>query len=132
MSYGAIGRGVNSGPAGDIFPLSGISATTGFLLITATIVGSANTAHTADGNAYDLPYVTIANAGGSSVTVFANLGGNTATTGNRQFTINSGAFTTAFSGDVMFTGSGTLAFWGTATAGIYVTGYVARMLTSST
>lgn len=125
-----LGRGVNSGPGGDIFPLSGINATGGWLLVTGTTVGAGQTAHTGDSKAYDLPYVTVSNVGSTAVTLYANLGGSTATTGQRQFALSAGQFTTAFSGDVMISSTGTLVFWG-ATA-VYVTGYVARMFTAST
>lgn len=126
-----LGRGNNSGPASDLYPLSGATASSAAILITATTAtGGGTIAHTADAKAYDSPYMIISNVSAASVTVFGNLS-STATTGNRQWTVNSGAFTPAYSYDLMQSGGGTFSFWSSATAGIYVTGQVARIFTSS-
>lgn len=131
MSYGSIGRGINSGPAADAFPLSAATPSSPGILITATTATAGGTVvHTADANAYDLPYIIISNVGASSQTVYMNLG-STATTGQRQFSVNAGAFTTALSFDVPISNSGTVSFWG-PTSGVYVTGYVSRIFTAST
>ena len=131
MSYGALGRGVNAGPAADAFPLSAATPSSPAILITGTTAAAQTTAHTCDAQAYDLPYIIISNVGSSSVTVYGQIG-STATTGNRQWLINAGAFTTAYSFDVPMTNSGIFGFWATATSGIYVTGYVTRIFTAST
>lgn len=126
----AIGRGNNAGPASDLYPLSAQLPSSPAILITGTTAAAQTTAHTADAKAYDLPYIIISNVGAASVTVFGQLG-STATTGNRQWSINAGAFTTAYSYDVGMSGSGIFGFWATATSGIYVTGIVARVFTAS-
>lgn len=129
-SYGSIGRGVNAGPASDLFPLSAATASSPAILITGTSAAGQTTAHTADAKALDMPYMVISNVGAASVTVYGNIG-STATTGNRQWTISGGAFTTAYSYDVGMSNSGIFGFWATATSGIYVTGVVARVFTAS-
>lgn len=131
MSGGYLGRGNNAGPAADLYPLSAATASSAAILITATTAtGGGTIAHTCDAKAYDSPYIIISNVSAASVTVFGNIG-STATTGNRQWTINPGAFTTAYSYDLLMSNSGTFSFWSSATTGIYVTGQVARIFTSS-
>jgi len=130
MSYGAIGRGVNAGPAGDIYPMSASVASSPAVLITGTTAAAQTTAHTCDANAFDLPYMIISNVGGSAVDVYGQIG-STATTGIRHWNISAGNFTTAYSYDVMMSNSGIFGFWATATAGVYVTGIVSRMFTAS-
>lgn len=126
----AVGRANNSGPASDVFPLSASVASSPAVLITGTTAAAQTTAHTSDPKAYDAPYMIISNVGSSAVTVFGQIG-STATTGQRQWSINAGAFTTAYSYDVAMSNSGIFGFWGTATAGIYVTGIVSRFYTAS-
>ena len=130
MSYGAIGRGVNSGPASDLFPLSGATASSPAILITGTTAAAQTTAHTCDANALDMPYIVISNVSAASITAYGQIG-STATTGNRQFTVAAGAFTTAYSYDVGMSKSGVFGFWSTATAGLYVTGVVSRVYTAT-
>ncbi len=125
-----IGRGNNSGPATDAFPLSGSTSSSPAILITGTTASAQTVAHTCDAVAFDAPYMVISNVGASSVTVYANIG-STATTGNRQFSVAAGAFTPAFSYDVAMSKSGVFGFWSTATAGVYVTGLVSRFYTAS-
>lgn len=128
MTYIAIGN--NAGPASNIFPLSGQTASSAGILITGTTAAAQTTAHTSATGAWDAPYIIISNVGASTVTVFGQLG-STATTGQRQWSINAGSFTTAYSYDVMQSNSGVFGFWGTATAGIYVSGVVSRFFTAS-
>lgn len=128
--YNYSGRGNNSGPASDLYPMSASVASSPAVLITGTTAAAQTTAHTCDAKAWDMPYMIISNVGAASVTVFGQIG-STATTGQRQWTINSGAFTTAYSYDVAMSNSGIFGFWATATAGIYVTGVVSRIFTSS-
>lgn len=129
-SYGAIGRGVGASAGGDQFPLSAAVASSPAILITGTTAAAQTTAHTCDLNALDFPYIIISNVGSSSVTVYGNIG-STATTGQRQWTVNGGSFTTAYSYDVGMSKSGVFGFWATATSGIYVTGNVIRILTAT-
>ena len=130
MSGQYLGRGNNAGPASDLFPLSASVASSPGVLITGTSAAGQTTAHTADANAMDMPYMIISNVGASSATVYGNIG-STATTGQRQWTIGAGTFQTAYSYDVMMSKSGIFGFWATATAGIYVTGNVARIYTAT-
>lgn len=126
----AIGRGDNAGPASALFPLSAAVASSPGILITGTTAAAQTTAHIADANAMDVPYIILSNAGASAVTVYGNLG-STATTGQRQWAINAGSFTTAYSYDVGMSKSGVFGFWATATSGIYVTGLVSRIYTAT-
>ena len=125
-----IGRPNNAGPAADIFPLSGSTASSPAILITGTTAAAATVAHTCDAQAFDCPYMIVSNVGSSTVTVYANIG-STATTGQRQFSVGAGTFTTVYSYDLMMSKSGTFSFWSTATAGVYITGQVARFFTST-
>lgn len=124
------GRGNNAGPASDLFPLSGATASSPAILITGTTAAAQTTAHTADLNAFDLPYMIISNVGSAVVTVYGQLG-STATTGNRQWSVAAGGFTPAYSYDVGMSKSGIFGFWSTATAGVYVTGIVSRIYTAT-
>lgn len=128
MSY--LGRNPSAGPASDIFPLSGSVASSPFTLITGTTAAAQTTAHTADADAFDAPYIRIDNVSASTVTVYANAG-STATTGNRQFSITAGSFAVAYSYDVPMSNSGVFGFWASATAGIYFSGNVSRYFTAS-
>lgn len=126
----SIGRGNNAGPSTEAFPLSAATASSPAILITGTTAAAQTTAHTCDLNAYDAPYMVVSNVGAASVTVYAQIG-STATTGQRQFTVNAGAFTTVYSYDVAMSKSGIFGFWSTATAGVFVTGLVSRFYTAS-
>jgi len=113
----SIGRGINAGPMADIFPLSGSTASSPAILITATTAtGGGTVVHTADAEAWDSPYMVVSNVSIASVTVYANIG-STATTGERQFIVAAGAFTPVYSYDLMMSNSGTFSFWATASDG---------------
>lgn len=130
-SYGYIGRGNNSGPATEFFPLSGATASSPGILITATTAtGGGTTIHTGDANAQDVLYVTLTNVSGSSLTVFTNLG-SLATTGTRQDTVAAGGSAFPYYGTVAISKSGVLSAWTSATTGIYAYGFVARTYTST-
>lgn len=130
MDGNYLGRGNNAGPATDAFLLSASVASSPSILITGTTAAAQTVAHTCDAAAFDAPYMIISNVGAATVTVFGNIG-STATTGNRQWSINAGSFTTAYSYDVAMSKSGVFGFWSTATAGVYVTGNVSRFFTAS-
>lgn len=126
-----IGRPNNAGPAADIFPLSGSTASSPAILITATTAtGGGTVVHTCDAQAFDSPYMVVSNVGAAAVTVYAQIG-STATTGQRQFSVSAGSFTTVYSYDLMMSKSGTFSFWSTATAGVYITGQIARFYTAT-
>lgn len=130
MSGNYTGRGNGASPASDIYPLSAATASSPSILITGTTAAGQTTAHVSDANAFDAPYMIISNVGAASVTVYGNIG-STATTGNRQWTVAAGSFTTAYSYDVMMSNSGVFGFWASATAGVYVTGVVSRFFTAT-
>lgn len=130
MAYEYTGRGNGGGPNTEAYPLSGQTASSAAILITGTTAAAQTTAHTSDAKAWDAPYIIISNAGAASATVYGQLG-STATTGNRQWTVGAGSFTTAYSYDVMMSNSGVFGFWATATAGVYVSGIVSRFFTAS-
>lgn len=128
MTY--LGVGNNAGPASNLLPLSGATASSPAILITGTTAAGQTTAHTADAKAYDMPYMRIDNVSANQVTVYGNLG-STATTGNRQWTVTAGSFAIAYSYDVPMSNSGIFGFWSTATAGVYVSGNTSRIFTAS-
>lgn len=125
-----VGRGNNAGPASDVYPFSGSTASSPAVLITGTTAAAQTTVHTSDAAAFDAPYMRIDNVSAASVTVYGNIG-STATTGNRQWTVTAGGFQVAYSYDVLMSKSGVFGFWASATAGIYVSGNVARYFTAS-
>lgn len=132
MSIGEYtGRGNSAGPAGDIYPFSASLPSSPAVLITGTTAAAQTTVHTCATGAYDMPLAYINNVSAASITVFGNIGSTTVTTGHRQFTVAAGSFTPAYSNDVMMSNSGVFGFWSTATAGIFITGYVSRFFTSS-
>ena len=74
------GRGNNAGPASDFFPLSGSTASSPVILITATVGGAGTTIHTADQFAQDVPIIYVANVGGVASAVAYLQMGSTSTT----------------------------------------------------
>jgi hypothetical protein len=123
------GRGNNAGPAVDFFPLSGATASSPAVLITAT-AAAGTTIHTGDAFAQDVLYVTLSNVSAASLTVYTNLG-STATTGQQQTTLTAGQSTVAYNGNAAISKSGVFSAWTTATTGIYAFGYVARTYTAT-
>lgn len=126
----AIGRGINAGPASDLFPLSAQLPSTPAILITGTTAAAQTTAHTADAVAYDMPYMLLWNVSSAAITAYANTG-STVTTGNRVWSVPAGDFKVAYAYDVAMSNSGVFGFWASATTGLYVTGNVARIFTAS-
>ncbi len=125
-----LGRGNGASPAGDIYPLSASLPSSPAVLLTGTTAAAQTTVHTCATGAYDMPIMFLNNVSAAAITVFGQMG-STATTGQRQWTVNAGSFTAAYSNDVMMSNSGIFGFWSTATTGLYVTGYVSRFFTSS-
>lgn len=125
-----LGRGNNAGPATEFFPLSGASASSPSILITATSAAAQTTIHTGDLNAQDVLFVTFSNVSGSQLTAFGNLG-STATTGTTQLLVNAGAFAIMFSGNATVSKAGIFGAWTTATTGLYAYGYIARTYTAT-
>lgn len=125
------GRGNNAGPAVDFFPLSGASASSPAVQITATTATTGGTTiHTSDAFAQDVLYITLSNTTAASVVVYNNLG-SLATTGNQQTTLTAGQSTVAFNGNASISKSGNYSAWSTTTAGIFAFGYVARTYTAT-
>lgn len=131
MSGNYTGRGNNAGPATEFFPLSGATASSPCILITATTAtGGGTVIHTADANAQDVVFLTIANVSAGSLTGYVNVG-SLATTGNIQQTISAAGFSVFSNGNVSISKSGNISAWTTATTGLYAYGYVARTYTAT-
>lgn len=128
-SYGALGRGINAGPATDFFPLSGTTASSPSIAITAT-AAAGTTLHTADLNAQDVVFLRVSNVSTAALVCYTNTG-STATTGNLQTTISPGSVATIYSGDISISKSGVLSAWTTASTGLFGWGYVARTYTAT-
>jgi hypothetical protein len=130
MSGQYLGRGNGASPATEFFPLSGSTASSPMILITATSAASQTTIHTADPNTQDVLFLTYSNVSAAGLVAYTNLG-STATTGNIQTTVNAGTFNVASNGNFTISKSGVVGGWTTATTGLYAYGYVARTYTST-
>jgi len=124
------GRGNNAGPATDFFPLSGATASSPAILITATSAAAQTTIHTGDLNAQDVVYLTYSNVSAGTLVGYTNIG-STATTGTIQTSVSAGAFSVASNGNFSISKGGVVGGWTTATTGLYVYGYVARTYTAT-
>lgn len=124
------GRGISAGPATEFFPLSGSTASSPMILVTATAVAGQTTIHTADLNSQDVLFLTYSNVSAASLVGFTNIG-STATTGNIQTTVAAGAIGVASSGNFTVSKGGVVGAWTTATTGLFVGGYVARTYTAT-
>jgi len=127
-----IGRGGTDSPVTAFFPLSGATASTPAINLTATVAASAQTIHTADLNAQDVLYVTVNNSGTSSVTVYGGLG-TLATISSIPLTVAAGAFGLMFNGNAAISKSGAVTMFSTlaASSGVSFTGFVARTFTAT-
>lgn len=128
MSY--LGRPNNAGPATDFFPLSGATASSPMILITATSAAGQTTLHTFDAFAQDVVFLSYSNVSAASLTGFTNVG-STATTGNIQTSVSAASWTVVSNGNIAGSKSGVLGAWTTATTGLYAYGYVARTYTAT-
>lgn len=125
------GRGNNAGPATDFFPLSGATASSPGILVTATTAtGGGTVLHTADLNAQDVVFLTYSNVTTGALTVYTQFG-SLATTGQQQDSVSANAHAVAINGNVSISKSGVLGAWTTATTGIFAYGYVARTYTAT-
>jgi hypothetical protein len=130
-----IGRGPGTSPTTDFFPLSASLPSAPVIVISATISSSANTIHTADARAYDVPIVYVANVGGvSGAVVYLNMGA----TGAALATTQSIALAVATSSygliqpGTPISGSGVVYMWSTSVAGTFAAyGGVTRTYTAS-
>lgn len=131
-----IGRGPGTSPTTDFFPLSASLPSAPVIVISATISSSANTIHTADARAYDVPIVYVANVGGvPGAVVYLNMGA----TGAALATTQSIALAVATSSygliqpGTPISGSGVVYMWSTSVAGTFAAyGGVTRTYTAST
>jgi len=124
-----IGRGPGTSPTTDFFPLSAASASSPGIVITATIVGSANTLHTADANALDVPIIYVANNSAATLVAYMQMG-NTATTQSIPTSISAGSWTIVNPGTPI-SKSGVLSMWTTASTGLVAYGGVNRTYTAT-
>lgn len=131
MADNYVGRGNNSGPATDLFPITASVASSPAVLITGTTAAAQTTVHTSDANTQDILYITLSNVGASSITAYHQLGSTTVTTGHQQTALSPGQSTVVFNGNATISKSGIYGIWSTATAGVYAFGYVARTYTAT-
>ena len=123
------GRGNGASPASDFFPLSGASASSPGIAITATIVGSANTLHTADAFAIDVPIIYVANNSAGTLVAYMQLG-TTATTSAIPTSIGAGSWSIVNPG-LPISKSGVVSMWTTASTGLQAFGGVNRTYTAT-
>ena len=129
------GRGPGTSPTTDFFPLSASLPSAPVIVISATVASAANTIHTADAKAYDVPIVYVANVGGvAGASVYLNMGA----TGAALATTQSIALAVATSSygliqpGTPISGSGVVYMWSTSVAGTFAAyGGVTRTYTAS-
>ena len=129
MTNNYTGRGNGSAPSTDFFPLSAASASSPGIVITATIVGSAITIHTADAFAVDVPIIYVANNSAATLVAYMQMG-NTATTQSIPTSISAGSWTIVNPGTPI-SKSGVVSMWTTATTGLIAYGGVNRTYTAT-
>ncbi len=130
MSGFYLGRGNNAGAATDFFPLSGATASSPTITITATTAtGGGTVIHTADPNAQDVPIVYVGNSTAGSLTAFV-LAGTTATANAITTTLAGGTWALVFPGTPI-SKSGVLGIFTTATTGLFAFGGVNRTYTAT-
>lgn len=128
--YGAIGRGVGASPAGDFFPLSGATASSPTIIITATTAtGGGTIVHTADLNAQDVPIVYVANNSAATLVAYLQMG-TLATTQSIPTSVTAGTWTIVTPGTPI-SKSGVVGIWTTATTGLVAYGGVNRTYTAT-
>lgn len=125
-----LGRGVGASPGGDFFPLSGSTASSPVIPITATTAtGGGTVIHTADPNAQDVPIVYIANNSGGTLVGYLQMG-TLATTSSIPVSVSAGSWTIATPGTPI-SKSGVVGIWTTATTGLVAYGGVNRTYTAT-
>lgn len=130
MTFNYIGRGVGSSPAGDFFPLSGATASSPTIIITATSATAGGTViHTADANAQDVPIIYVANNSAAALVAFLQMG-TTATTQTIATSLNSNTWTIVTPGTPI-SKSGVVGIWTSATTGLVAYGGVNRTYTAT-
>jgi hypothetical protein len=124
-----IGRGPGTSPTTDFFPFSAALPSTPVILITGTTAAAANTIHTADAKAYDIPIIYVANTASTSRIAYLQMG-STATTQSISFLLATSSVTLVQPGTPI-SGSGVVSIWASATSGVVAYGGVTRTYTAS-
>ena len=124
-----IGRGPETSPTTDFFPFSAALPSTPVILITGTTAAAANTIHTADAKAYDIPIIYVANTASTSRIAYLQMG-STATTQSISFLLATSSVTLVQPGTPI-SGSGVVSIWASATSGVVAYGGVTRTYTAS-
>lgn len=124
------GRGVGASPGGDFFPLSGATASSPTILITATTAtGGGTVIHTADLNAQDVPIIYVANNSGASLVAYLQMG-SLASTAAIPTAVPAGSWNIVTPGTPI-SKSGVVGIWTTATTGLIAYGGVNRTYTAT-
>ena len=124
-----IGRGPGTSPTTDFFPLSASLPSSPVILITGTTAAAANTIHTADAKAYDIPIIYVANTASASLVAYLQMG-STATTQSIAFLLATSSVTLVQPGTPI-SGSGVVSIWASSTSGVVAYGGVTRTYTAS-
>lgn len=125
-----LGRGVGASPASDFFPLSGATASSPLILITATsATGGGTLVHTADPDAQDVPIIYVGNNSGVGLTAYLQMG-STATTLSIPTVVNAASWAVVTPGSPI-SKSGAVGIWTTATTGLVAFGGVNRTYTAT-
>lgn len=125
-----VGRYPGVSPSSEFFPLSGATASSPVIAITATTAtGGGTVIHTGDLQAQDIPLIYIANNSGAAMTGYL-LMGTTATTSVIPTAVNAGAWTLAIPAGTI-SKSGVIGMFTTATTGLVVWGSIQRCYTST-
>ncbi len=127
-----LGRDIGAGPTTEYFQFSAASASSPMILITATTAtGGGTSIHVAnvDKN-QDVLFVTVANTSANTLVAYAQVG-TTATTLSMPYSINTNVTQVIYSGNAAVANGGQFGIWTTASTGLAVTGYIARVYTSS-
>ena len=124
-----IGRGPGTSPVTDFFPFSAALPSSPVILITGTTVGAANTIHTADARAYDIPIIYVANTASTPLVAYLQMG-STATTQSIALSVATSSYGLIQPGTPI-SGSGVVSIWASAASGIAAYGGVTRTYTAS-
>ena len=124
-----IGRGPGTSPVTDFFPFSAALPSTPVILITGTTAAAANTIHTADAKAYDIPIIYVANTASVPMVAYLQMG-STATTQSIALSIATSSYGLIQPGTPI-SGSGVVSIWASAASGIAAYGGVTRTYTAS-
>jgi len=132
MATPYIGLDPSAGPVTRFVPLSGSTASSPAINLTATVAASAQTIHTGDSSTQDVLYVTVSNSGTSSVTVYAGLG-TLATISSIPLTVSPGTSSLLFNGNSTISKSGAFTMFSTnaASSGVTIYGFAARTFTAT-